>query len=158
MIQRIQSLWLALAAVVAGVLFFLPIGVFTNNSVENTHDITLYLYNVLDITSNSSFPRFYTLPLLILNSVMLVLPVYTMLRYKKREHQLFMVRLSVFVEIAFIALLYAYYWSKLESVAGVHGDVRIGIFLPIVECILLLLAMNGIKKDIELVRSVDRIR
>lgn len=157
MIQRIQSLWLALAAIVAGALFFIPMGEF--NSIENGHFITFFICNIVDkMPGDSAFPKYYTLPIIILNAAMFVLPIYTMFRYKKREHQLFMVRLSIFVEIAFIAMLFLFYWSKIEAVAGVQGDVRIGIFLPIVECILLLLAMNGIKKDIELVRSIDRIR
>lgn len=155
MIQRIQSLYLALAAIAAGLLFFLPMGVFAGPG----HYFNFTIWGVMDsVPGDAVFPRYYTMPLLIINAALVVMPIYILFCYRKRNFQYMMIRLSILIDIAMIALLFIFYWTRIESIAKEMTEIKIGVFMPLIELVLLFLAMRGVKKDMELVRSAERIR
>ena len=68
--------------------------------------------------------------------------------------------------VIFIGLVFLYYENDiLKIIAAVEGDQYqldvayfIGMAIPLVNLVLEILAIRGIKKDIELLKSIDRLR
>lgn len=142
MIQRIQTVFLFLSAVFAGVLFFVPIA----------------LFNVADEVVKLSVLQ-NALPLLILTILMLIVPCVTIFLFKKRELQLKLSSLNVFLNAIFCGLIFLYYSSDFQEKLGAESiSYMFGTYIPLINMVLSVLAMRWIRKDIELVKSVDRLR
>lgn len=155
MIQRIQSVFLFLAAVFSGVLFFTPIAAF-----EHGADLMrLTVFNVQNQTADQFFSSAYTLPLLITALLMLIVPVLTIFLYKKRELQLKLSSLNVFLNAILCGLIFLYYSSNIQkTIASETITYLFGTYVPLINMVLSILAMRWIKKDIELIKSIDRLR
>ncbi len=136
MLQRIQTIYLLLATLTAGILpFFL--GLFTN-SQENTvyaKDNTLFL---------SLFMASAALGLL------------TIFLYKKRQNQFVLGRLNILLNFALLGVLV--YQSQILSGGAAALEKGIGIVIPLVSIVFIALANKAIKRDEDLVKSVDRLR
>lgn len=155
MIQRIQSVFLFLAVVFAGLLFATPIASFdygndfmtlTILGVQNQHD-ALYFSNT------------YSLPLLVLTILMIVIPLFTIFKFKNRNLQLKLSSLTVFLNAIFCGLVFLYYVSNIQkTIASETVVYSFGAYIPLINMVLAVLAMRWIKKDIELIKSVDRLR
>ena len=147
MIQRIQTVFLFLSAVFAGILFFTPIASFAlGNEI-----VTFTIFGVENQTS--------ALPLLILTILMLMVPFVTIFLYKKRELQLKLSSLNVFLNAVFCGLIFLFYVDKIqESLSSETITYVFGTYIPLINMVLSILAMRWIKKDIELIKSVDRLR
>ena len=162
MIQRRQTIFMLLSAIISALLFFVPLMSFEANS--SVMSFTIFgIENPIDTLTHS---QSYTWPLIVLTILMTVLPIYTLLRYKKRQHQVKMCQLDLLLNIVFIGLVFLYYEADIQKViAAVEGDAYqlevayfIGMAIPLVNLVLEILAIRGIKKDIELLRSIDRLR
>lgn len=146
MIQRIQSLYLLLAAAAgaAALSFNLWKATLTNNTISTVNASSNYLLFVLYI-------------------VIILLSLVTIFLFKKRKLQF---RLTIFnILFGLGALAYQYYVvqqtaNKLSSggVSIVSASYLPASFLPIVVIILLFLAVRGIYKDEKLIKSLDRLR
>lgn len=137
MIQRIQTVYLALAFVVTGVLpFVFPLWTLSNNQPEffMAHQV----YSVLFGLSTS-------------------LSLLSVLFYKKRQHQFVLGRLNMILNLILLGL-FVYRSLNLSGEALAVSEKGIGMFLPIVAIVFLVLANKAIKKDEDLVKSVDRLR
>lgn len=136
MIQRIQTIYLFLAFLVAGVApFVFPLW---KNGVE-----TLF-YAMQDIKYITIFGLSATLALL------------AILFYNKRQHQFVLNRLNIILNLILLGL-FLYRSLTLPGEASV-SEKGIGMFLPLISVVLLVLANRAIKKDEDLVKSVDRLR
>jgi hypothetical protein len=80
--------------------------------------------------------------------------------YKKRKNQFVMGRLNIILNVILLGL----FLIRLFNLSGetdpekVVSEKGIGVFLPIVSIVFLSLANKAIKKDEDLVKSVDRLR
>lgn len=136
MIQRIQSVYLGLAFVVAGVLSLIfPLW----------KDFKGMDYFVGHNTA-------YTL-LFGLSAALSVIAIFS---YKKRQTQVVYNRLNMILNFILLGLFV--YQSLNLSGETLVSEKGIGMFLPIVSIILSALANKAIKKDEDLVKSADRIR
>ena len=162
MIQRRQTIYMLLSAIVSALLFFMPLASFDANG--NVMRFTIFgIQNPLE---NLTLSTTYTWPLVVLAILMTLAPIVTIFLYKKRELQVRLCRLNMLVTIIFIGLIFLYYESDLQQViAAVEGDEYqldvayfIGMVLPLINLVLEILAIRGIKKDIELLKSIDRLR
>ena len=135
MIQRIQTLYMLMAILLVGVLpFFIPLWNTTKGPFYFMQD-TLYTA-------------------LIGLSVSLLLV--SILFYKKRQHQFVLNRLNMIITLILLGL-FVYRSLNLSGETSV-SEKGIGIYLPLISIVLLALANKSIKKDEELVKSVDRLR
>lgn len=82
--------------------------------------------------------------------------------FEKRKVQMRLIRL---LQVVVILILAAQYWTVYQTNQTLklmqHDTVvsyGLGLVLPIISFLLLSMAYNGVKKDEELVKSVDRIR
>ena len=136
MIQRIQSIYMTISLIVTGILPFL----FHLWKLENGNEF-YFMQNML-----------YT----VLFGLSTTLSLVALLSYKKRQNQFVMNRLNIILNLILLGL-FVYRTLNLSGEAKVSEN-GIGIFLPIVAIFLLALANNAIKKDENLVKSVDRLR
>ena len=137
MIQRIQTLYLLLAFVVNGILpFFIPLWTMTDGKVYFFIQNQIYVV-VLGLST--------TLSLL------------SIVSYKKRQNQFVIDRLNIILNLILLGL-FVYRSLNLSGETIAVSEKGIGMFLPIVAIVLLVLANKAIKKDEDLVKSVDRLR
>ena len=143
MIQRIQTVYLLLASIISGVLIF----VFNLwESIEkNIFAIDLF-------ASDSLLLR--VIPVLFLVSAMLAFVTISI--FKNRKLQFVMGRLTILINLILLGLL-IYVSLTLPGEAAVSKK-GIGMFIPILAILLVVLANKAIKKDEDLVKSVDRLR
>ena len=135
MIQRIQSVWLFLAAVVMASLFYLEI----------------YKLPAVSITLGNNYIG------MILAGISILLSLITIFRFKNRRSQLSLIWLNLLANIGLLAWLF-FSISKETEAAGATGGYRLGAFTPVIVIILLFLARGGIRKDEKLLKSLDRLR
>ncbi|MGY0407712.1 MAG: DUF4293 domain-containing protein [Polaribacter sp.] len=143
MIQRIQTIYLLLAAIISGALIF----VF---NLWKSKKIEVFAMQLLE--DHSTILK--VLPILFLVSA--IISVIAIFLFKNRKLQFVMVRLAILVNLILLGLL-IYVSLTLPGEAAVSEN-GIGMFIPILAVLLLVLANKAIKKDEDLVKSVDRLR
>jgi hypothetical protein len=137
MIQRIQTIYLLLAFVVTGVLpFFLPLWKMADGKEYLFMQSQVYVV-ILGLST--------TLSLL------------SIISYKKRQNQFVIGRLNMILNLILLGL-FVYRSLNVSGETLAVSEKGIGMFLPIVAIVLLVLANKAIKKDEDLVKSVDRLR
>lgn len=143
MIQRIQTLYLIVAALVSG-------GLINVVSLWEENDTSVY---ILDLFKSTSL-LLKSIPALFLIST--VLSLIAIFLFKNRKLQFVINRLNILTNLFLLGVL-LYYLLSLpgETVVSEKG---IGVFIPIVVVLLLVLANKAIHKDENLVKSVDRLR
>ncbi len=146
MIQRIQSLWLFLAAMLNGLLFILP----------------LYRYNMPGLMYSpwqQEGVRNY-MPLFIVAAIVTLLPLVAIFFYMDRKRQKGMVWLSIISIFGLIALM-------MMRIANLKNDtppvanfeyMLPGILVTLGGLVMEVLALRGIQKDEKLIKSLDRLR
>ncbi|MFV0565604.1 MAG: DUF4293 domain-containing protein [Flavobacteriaceae bacterium] len=136
MLQRIQTVYLLISAIVsAGLIFVFHLWVTNQDVVVYAKDNVLYLS-------------------LFLGSALL--SVISIFNYKNRKSQFVLGRLNMILN--FILLGFFVYQSLSISGETLVSEKGIGMLLPIVSIVFLALANKAIKKDEDLVKSVDRLR
>ena len=137
MIQRIQTIYLFLAFVVTGILpFFIPLW-----SMNNGTDF-LFMQDQVYV---------------ILFGLSTTLTLLSIVSYKKRQNQFVIGRLNMILNLILLGL-FVYRSLNLSGETATVSEKGIGMFLPILAIVLLVLANKAIKKDEDLVKSVDRLR
>lgn len=157
MIQRIQTVYLALAAI----LLILPV-VFPGGLALATleADAGTYLLFAEKMILKGDAPSTFAMPYGLIGAVMvgIFLSIYSIMQYKNRKFQIKLVQAAIFVQLVFGALIF--YYADVMAGIGQNGEVAYSPFIAIVlvNVVLYFLAMRGIKKDDALVRSADRLR
>ena len=139
MLQRIQTIYLILAAVVTGILPF-----------------AFPLWKIKTGTAISDFYFMMEMNYAALFSLSTTLSVVSIISFKKRQNQFVMGRLNIILNLILLGL-FVYRLLTLSGETSV-SEKGIGMFLPIVAIVFLVLANKAIKKDEDLVKSVDRLR
>lgn len=143
MIQRIQSIYLLLASIVSGGLIF----VF---NLWNTIKEKIF---VVDLFSREAI-TLKVIPLMFIMSA--VLSIVSIFLFKNRKLQFVVGRIIILINLFLLGLL-IYLSLNLSGETNV-SEKGIGMFLPILAILLVVLANKAIKKDEDLVKSVDRLR
>ncbi|MFI1743603.1 DUF4293 domain-containing protein [Thalassobellus sediminis] len=136
MLQRIQTIYLLIAAgVSAGLIFVFDLWSTTDQ------------FKVFAMDVNYVFVAFLASALL---------AIITIFKYKNRKSQFMLGRLNIILN--FFLLGFFVYQSLNISGETAVSEKGIGMFLPIISIVFLVLANKAIKKDEDLVKSVDRLR
>ncbi|MDC1324504.1 DUF4293 domain-containing protein [Flavobacteriaceae bacterium] len=135
MLQRIQSLYLLIAAVCSGGL-----------------SQRLSLWSV----GNTVEFAFDSLEYMILFLASALLSMISIFLFKTRQTQFVLGRLNIILNLILLGL----FIYRLLNVSGetANSEKGIGLLLPILSIVLLAIANKAIKKDEALVKSVDRLR
>ena len=136
MLQRIQTVYLIVSALIIGALYYwFPV-------IQDEAGAT--------IISRDE-------PLIIgLISASLLLAIISILNFKKRKLQFVMNRLNIISN--FVLLGVFVYRSLTLSGETLVSEKGIGVLFPIISIVFLVLANKAIKRDEDLVKSVDRLR
>ncbi|GAA0741795.1 DUF4293 domain-containing protein [Gaetbulibacter jejuensis] len=136
MLQRIQTVYLLISAgISAGLIFVFHLWTNASDVLVFVKDNNLYLGLFLA----SAF-----------------LSLVSIFRYKNRKSQFVLGRLNIILNFILLGL-FVYQSLNLSGEADV-SEKGIGILLPIFSIVFLVLANKAIKKDEDLVKSVDRLR
>ena len=154
MIQRIQSLYLLIAAVFVGVLFFVPVAELSGKEGKL---FLVYLSGVVSEGTANGAAMAKTWPLLIIACLVLIFLVTTIFRYGKRVHQIKLCYLAIADLILLAGLIYFYVWKSQNDLGGIFS-LKIYFTFPFMAAVFVYLAIKGIAKDEKLVKSIDRIR
>lgn len=139
MLQRIQTIYLILAAITTGILpFVFPLW----KQITGTTTVDFYFMTEINYVA--------------LFGLSTTLSIVSIMTFKKRQNQFVMGRLNIILNL-FLLGLFVYRLLTVSGEASV-SEKGIGMFLPIVAIVFLVLANKAIKKDEDLVKSVDRLR
>jgi len=136
MLQRIQTVYLAISLVASAALPF----VFSLWTIDNT--VAVFF------TDEPFSVAFFAV-----SSLLTLISIFS---FKKRQNQFVLNRLNMIFN--FILLGFFVYRTLNLSGETEVSEKGIGIVLPAISIVLLVLANKAIKKDENLVKSVDRLR
>ena len=136
MIQRIQTVYLILVALLAGALpFYLSLWIGTEGTTVFAKDIS-WIAGVFGASS--------------------ALALVTVFLFKNRKNQFVFNRLNIILNL-FLLGFFVYRSLNLSGETSV-SEKGIGMLIPVFSIVFLVLANRAIKKDEDLVKSVDRLR
>ncbi|WP_242921474.1 DUF4293 domain-containing protein [Pontibacter liquoris] len=166
MIQRIQSVFLLLLALAMVAMLFLPLWSKTDATTNETVVLTAWtlkshiLNKQGDIVSAGNLPAKSAFIIGMLAIAAAVVALYEIFQYKNRLNQMKLGLLNTLVIAALLgtSFYYAAYVGAEMVKAGNNGAYEAGFYLPMLALLLNALANRFIKRDEDLVRSVDRLR
>ncbi|UWX55717.1 DUF4293 domain-containing protein [Maribacter litopenaei] len=136
MIQRIRTVYLIAVTLLSGVLPFF-VNLWSDAQGEEIYASNEILVSVLFYASGA-------------------LALCTIFLFKKRKNQFVMNRLNMILNL-FLLGLFVYRSLNLSGETTV-SEKGIGMLIPVFSIVFLALANRAIKKDEDLVKSVDRLR
>ena len=150
MLQRIQTLFLLLAAAAMLTASVTPLALFNYNGDEVMFEaMGIYLNGTL---SDSTWGLF------VIGVISSLLALVTIFLYNKRKLQ---IRLSIFNVVVMVGF-YLFFIFILYQVYPVENlefqRVGVGVIMPVIAIILIVLAIRKIGADEALVRSLNRLR
>jgi hypothetical protein len=155
MIQRIQSVWLLLTSLTLFILLVLPIVTKINSGTEWSV-YTTGLHQKLSSDVGSSVTVALNIPLIASNAIIALLTFVNIFLFRNRTLQK---RLCSLIIILIAALNFWIFQSAREIPGGLEGATYgAGAFLPLAAIVFCFLAIRGIRKDEQLIRSADRLR
>jgi len=136
MIQRIQTIYLLLVVLASGVIpFVVPYGV-------DKSGVDIFALDTISV-----------LALFIGSTILAAIAIFL---FKNRKLQFVLGRLNIILNFILLGLFV--YWSLTISGETHVSEKGIGMIIPVISIVLLVLANKAIKKDENLVKSVDRLR
>jgi hypothetical protein len=153
MIQRIQSIWLFLAAVSISCLLFQPIATTTDLIGMKFYIIASGLYQEIGGVKKQVDDF---IPLLISVSAVAIMCLVNIFNFKKRKLQ----KQMIYATIAFIIGLSFWCSQYAKKIPGglETANYDTGMYLPPLAIAFCLLAIRGINRDEALLKSADRLR
>ena len=152
MIQRIQSLWLFLAAVALIAVLFLPVGMF--KMPHGLYECTAFKLTPAGSVSPMNLPVWL---IGLLSAVAGFISFLAIFLFKKRGLQIRVTWMALlFKGILLLGMIgmFLYFKNVLDSWVGCGPAV----LMPLLGIVLDFLAIKAIQKDDALVKSLDRIR
>ena len=137
MLQRVQTIYLLFALFSASIF---P-----------------YLVPLWKLDSGKDFYFIQNFSYVILFGLSTALSVISIISFKKRQLQFVLGRLNIILNLILLGL-FVYRSLNLSGEIPAVSEKGIGMFLPVFSIVLLVLANKAIKKDEDLVKSVDRLR
>ena len=141
MIQRIQSIWLLLAAICAFV----------------TYPLVLYVGKLADGSERQFLLGDHFL--LMMSIIALgVLSLVCIFLFRNRKLQFRLTILGLVLTVGYVFLQYLMIEQFKKDLTIQTGSYKVAALLPLLMIIFLILAARGIYKDERLVKSLDRLR
>ena len=142
MIQRIQSIYLTIVFTLSAIL---PL-VFKLWDDSNKEVYALELLSDLSIIAK-------LVPVFFLISALLAM--FSIFKYQNRQLQFVLGRIIIMINLFLLGILI---YLSLNIPGEASSEKGIGMFIPVVAILFAVLANKAIKKDEDLVKSVDRLR
>ena len=120
MVQRIQTIYYALATTLMAIGIFLPVSRFIG---DNGRAYLLHTWGVVEVGKESPLVVLDTVPLLIIFLVVLLLLLVAMFSFRKRTVQM---RLSVFSMVLMVGSLVLFYFYRRQGMMHLTADAYFG--------------------------------
>ena len=147
MIQRIQTFFLLLTAILMGATFFCPLLEITGNDLT----VTFHSFGI-----GEDFPTWGVVTFAALSALSAFVSIFF---YKKRKLQINLGYVTALLIAVYFVTSTVYVNAYLGKLVDTYTiNIQLGIILPVLALIFSLLAIFRIKKDEKLVKSLDRIR
>jgi len=144
MIQRIQSIYLLIATLLSGGLIFF-LNLWVSEKGNN--------FFVMDSFSSSNALLIVMAVLFFVSSFVTLLSIF---QFKKRQLQFVLGRIAILINFILLGII-VYFSQNLSGEINV-SEKGIGLLIPVLTIVLVVLANKAIRRDEELVKSVDRLR
>lgn len=160
MIQRIQTIFLVLMIGCMSAFLYLPIWGKMDVDTGEIHQIKAFYHEQL--TEGDTIYIYEYMPYAlagVLASMIILISLVEIFKYKNRVVQMKLGMLNSLLIAAVLGVLMWFIFSgQKEWLPAIAGKFGAGLFMPVIAMILNRMAIRWIKKDEDLVRSVDRIR
>ncbi len=164
MIQRVQTLFLLGVIICMSMVAVFPIWEKSNSETGIKYTMDAFYWqeyhinkndpDVWDLTVNQ--PMYY---LVGLSAIVCLIALYSIFQFNTRIFQIKLGAINAFLMMAYIATAtYFIYQGESKMDLEMRGIFKPGYFLPLGGMIFNSMANRFIKKDEDLIRSVDRIR
>jgi len=153
MIQRIQTLYLLAALGLVLCSFFLPI------ADLNGQDGTVFSLSLQGFNNpfSGNISGFSFRASQIVSVLLFVSLIITVLLYRKRLVQLKLCYLNIFLSV-FLEALFIFLLIYSKNAQNFIVSYKVTVIFPLFIAVMVYLANRSIKKDEDLVRSLDRLR
>jgi peptidoglycan/LPS O-acetylase OafA/YrhL len=141
MIQRIQSLWLLLAATAGALTYVLPLwsGQLQDGSQKQNYGRENLFFFALVVAT-------------------VLLALVTIFMFKNRAKQKALTIIGLLLSILLVALELVFVDAYKKTLNLLESSWQPGALMPIAMMVLFFLAWQGIKKDERLIKSLERLR
>ncbi len=153
MLQRIQTIYLALVTTLTTVLFYLKL--VTLSAKDGLY--SMFYNGIYSGETNTGEPVMDMLVFTILLITSVVISIITIFLYKRRILQIRVAALNIGLQLGLTGLIYFFarvFGKELDAIYSFHYPV----VFPLIAVVLLIMAIKAIGKDEALIRSMDRIR
>lgn len=152
MIQRIQTVYLLIVAILMGGVVWSPLAELTGEEVS-------YIFRSQGVYSTGvdSIGVMPAFPVLLVSVVTALIALGSIFLYKKRLLQIRFCIFNAVLLVGFYAAFFFYFWMAKDKLQ-VSLNVKYSLAFPLVSLVLDWLAIRSIRADEALVRSLNRIR
>lgn len=159
MIQRLQTIYLALVAIISILGLCLPLGQFFDRTTMIASFNSFLFTPAKEITDHHDFAPM-ALGIILILVILITLVSIMLFKFRMRQLRLtiFSTILLVGYVVYYVFLIFHYQSSIADVLDSVSFHLCVGGVLPVLSIILNCLAIHGIRKDEALVRSLDRLR
>lgn len=150
--QRAQTIYLALVIICMSLTLALPFAEFPIQSGNVT-------FNLFGLTPESDAASVW-FPYYIVIALIIGLALFGITQFKNRKRQLNLGKINYLLILGMVVMLFVD-TSRLAGDLGLSEDnikYQFGLYLPVMAFAFTFLANRSIKKDEELVKSVERLR
>lgn len=151
MIQRIQTIFLLMAFVLTGSLFF--------TGFAELVSVDIYSVSLKGITSSKQpspdLQSQYWLTILGLASAILILTIIFL--YKNRKLQMNLCLLAILLLVALNVAMFLIL-DHFQAILAAEVKYKLYFIFPLITAILVFMAYKSIQKDDRLIKSLDRLR
>lgn len=154
MIQRIQTVYLVIAAILISLVFANPIAeIFISDELYLTLS-----HNSIEGSDPDLFPAQSTWPVTLLLAAILAIELVIIFSFRNRILQIRLCIFNLLLMFGVVGMIYFFTKYTLSQMEGQKSIFLWPILCPMVAIILNYLAIKAIQKDERLVRSYERIR
>ncbi len=158
MLQRIQTIYLAIVAIACVMIFFFPLANYYNE-IQGNYKLFIYGIRCMDPEPKVLFPNYFTIPLIFLVVASLIFTVSTIFLFKNRPLQIRLCAFNMLTNIVLIMVIFFFYATRVKTMTQIEPEYNYtGMVLPLVSLLFLIFSNQAIRKDEALVRGADRLR
>ena len=155
MIQRIQTIFLLVAAIASSLALFLSFGKIVD--VGGSYNLTATGFHKIGAEGSADTVVLSAYPLFGLALLTALISIGAIFLYKNRKLQVRLTQVNMLLNGAFLGVIFLYVQKAEEEISAML-HYQMGVIAPFLAIIFLILAGRYINKDEELVRSTERLR
>lgn len=157
MIQRIQSLFLAIISIIMTLFLFLPI--WKKIDPASGMEVAVNALGMLHTKGETVILEKGAYHIFILAFLSVIVSIISLFNFRNRPRQMLLGLInSLLISAAIISSVLLINSSEEVLLPNERGSFQVGLFLPIIALLCNMLANRFIRRDEQLVRSADRIR